>query len=259
MLGSQTNPAKNCREIWEMYARQNIPVDSGSQWLDHNLDSGPFQVYCEMKIRTTNGKSGFTLCGKYDRNTAGSRWLSQGFGRAANYSSSMKDLAPFGNKWASIDCRPLIDMQSNYMLHAASAVGNTYTKYLFTDIMFDVRLNSTNFFDTDRDGIGSCTARNAGGINTWDSDWEPITNEKGDGACLIGDGHHFCTSGRSPALTNARRINPINESRDACQGSDKDNIFWAWNDDDHGCATGVIGTGCNKRPPKERMNYLFIH
>eukprot|EP00041_Stephanoeca_diplocostata_P032169 m.1023924 g.1023924 ORF g.1023924 m.1023924 type:complete len:78 (-) comp24098_c0_seq53:1405-1638(-) len=54
-----------------------------------------------------------------------------------------------------------------------------------------------------------------------------------------------------------------------CQGSGDDTIYWAWDDDDHGCNRALrIGTGCDFRAgisgnpaglPSFRYNFLFVY
>ena len=191
----------------------------------HHQDGVVVQVYCDMTTPTTDGLSGWTLCGKYDRDRAGTRYLQQGFARGLNSAGDMADLSTFtdpSRRWSSIDCRQAIAAGADYMMHAGSDTPQAsnpfpdHTQIRFTNIMSDVRENSANLFDTSFDDRGTCRSRNMGGIRTFNSSWEmlprdgrddPATNGDpprlqglGEGSCMIGDGHHFCTYGREVVL-----------------------------------------------------------
>jgi hypothetical protein len=126
------------------------------------------------------------MCGKYDRDRAGSQWLSNGFARAFNSSTDMADIVTFtgGNvRWSSIDCRPIINSNSMWMMHAGTddtslmpnstygSVAQNNGMVRFTNIMSDVLADSTNLFDTARDDMGTCRPVSSGGIATYNRTW----------------------------------------------------------------------------------------
>jgi hypothetical protein len=270
-----------------------------------------FEVWCDMVTKTKDGKSGWTLCGKYDRDRGGVKFLAQGFGRSSSGASSMTSLTDFtaaadGTRWVSIDCRMLVQDSSagsedgaTYMLHAASNTGETYDVYQFTNVLADSRKDASLFFDMASRDKGVCTSQEigkpmSGGIMTWDKDWQVYTDNwnvgRGSaidtGACLTGDGHHFCSKERLGArLNNAGGSGAPQENKTNCQASGSDTIYWSWTETDtrdetFGCGgmsrtdsaqiLPVIGTGCrnwnkaNKVPkgtkmPPYRYNMLFLY
>ena len=84
-----------------------------------------------------------------------------------------------------------------------------------------------------------------------------------------GDGHHFCTFEREGSRFSNGGGNGNN-----CGGSEGDSIYWAWDDDEHGCNNALrIGTGCARRHaggptygfvdgaalPTFRYNFMLVH
>lgn len=239
--GSQQNPGQSCKAIyWALSQQQGgSQIEDGTYWIKPTDTDRPFQVFCDMTTKTKEGYSGWTLCGKYDRERRGSKYLAQGFGRAPSGAGSMSSLYDFtdaaaGQRWASIDCRNILQSAGGYgngfgkgsgwaieaskgkvdpgafwFMHAASnGVGAGYEVAQFTNVMDDVRKDATKFFDTASDDTGICVSNDVGttetgGITTYSSDWTVYTdnrdlNKKDHDvqSCLYGDGHHFCSFGR---------------------------------------------------------------
>jgi hypothetical protein len=166
-----------------------------------------------MEVKAKDGKSGWTLCGKFDRERAGSKYLAQGFGRSPSGATSMSSLDHFedatdGARWVSIDCRPIVQDSSSgsgdgstFMMHAGSNDGDALADYHFTNVLEDAREDATNLFDMARKDEGTCVAQEAGkpesgGIITYSKDWGVYTDnwssargsEQDRGGCLSGDG-----------------------------------------------------------------------
>ena len=112
------------------------------------------------------------------------------------------------------------------------------------------------------------------------------------GGCLSGDGHHFCSFDRlGMQLNNANgyEVDPDilpeanKTAADGCRSSIRDTVFWAWNENNHGCGgpsrtrpdqdLPIIGTGCQRynantpsklakvkglKNPPNRYNFLFV-
>lgn len=263
--GSAERPAPNCRAVYDDYLADNNEgsLTDGPQVLAIGQFVGP--VFCDFTRRTSDNARGWTLCGKYNRDhPAASRWLTQGFGRGFRQAWDMANKYDFSGaeKWSSLDCRPLFKNYTRYFMHYAEDTdGDNGTRY--TNIMNDTLADPTNFFDYDRDDIGTCRSRNTVGIITYDANFRAITrdgpNSLSSGGCLYGDGHSFCTKNRLGARFS-------NAGTGTCTGSEADTIYWTWYGDDHGCAVGpaadgikVIGTGCASNGlPTYRYNMLFI-
>jgi len=287
-LGSAPGvPAPSCRAIFLDRRVRNLPAVSGAYWLQFGT-AAPFEAFCDMTTPAQNGLSGWTLCGKYDRDSFGSQYLSQGFGRQVFNVGDMSTLNTFSstdNKWSSLDCRPLLNRQSMWMMHAGTdnitltpneSYGNpnqTTGKVRFTNILADAKQNPTNFFNLANEDRGVCVPRTAGAISTFNRSWVNLGTTEDEsvtsicpetnvnfhcgnlelGSCLVGDGHHFCSSSRAGArLSNAGTA--------GCTGSQADTVYWAWLADDHYCNSVLrIGTGCNGQPATYRYNFLFLY
>eukprot|EP00035_Acanthoeca_spectabilis_P025319 m.457900 g.457900 ORF g.457900 m.457900 type:complete len:429 (-) comp21372_c0_seq1:167-1453(-) len=296
---SFTTAGASCRAIFATRRSLNLPLLSGVYWLARaSILGGPFQVYCDMTTPAQDGLSGWTLCGKYDRDrgtTATSRWLTNGFGRSFVNPGDMSTVGHFSGsqKWSSIDCRPLLNRQSMWMMHAGtndatsmpnvswSNVNQTNGAVRFTNTLADVKINPTNFFDTARDDIGVCRPRTAGAVTTYNRSWDNLnTIDRGTnnvcsdaahrcglglGACLIGDGHSFCSLRRDGSrFSNAgctnQAVGGCAANSAPCTGSWGDTVYWAWLSDSHGCSTDLqIGTGCRGSTPTYRYNMLFLY
>eukprot|EP00039_Didymoeca_costata_P019470 m.337646 g.337646 ORF g.337646 m.337646 type:complete len:494 (+) comp18193_c0_seq1:138-1619(+) len=293
--GEEGNPLPSCQAIYNSRKASGHATPSKAYYVQ--LTTGAkAQVYCDMDTPIAPGSPnrGWTLCGKYDKlRPLGSRYLAVGFLRDFVNSDSMDDLGVFSPtaaplKWASVDCRELIDgnkgkrASAKYMMHSAANFApkiNTVPKYdaiRFTNIMDDTRADATSLFDTTRETVGDCVNRSTGGIRTYDESWKELTDVDSDpdfernlgmGGCIKGDGHHLC----SLALRTGSRFSNAGDdaSRGVCAGSMYDTVYWAWYADDHGCSHKlVIGTGCQKghlqqvrpggRQPNFRFNYLFV-
>jgi hypothetical protein len=300
-IGEQSsNPAGSCKAVYLDRLDRNTTVASGPQWIGGvGRVNAPAQVWCDMDTPTRDGLRGWTLCGKYDRDreAGNSRWLQWGFARAASSVGDMATLSTFSGerKWSSIDCRPVIAAGAAFFMHAGSDVpdsGNPFpdsTNVRFTNIMADVRESPENLFDTSFDDRGRCVARTSGGIITYNTTWEilqrdgqgdpgvtgsppPVLQGLAQGACMVGDGHHFCTFEREGSrFSNAGAVSQTSN----CGGSEADSIYWAWDDDQHGCNNALrIGTGCARRHtggpaygfgpdgaalPSFRYNFMLVH
>ena len=117
--GTKEQPGTSCRDIWNTRSKEDssVPIPDGAYWIkyasgadDSAAVKGAIEVYCDMTTKTEDQKSGWTLCGKLNRDLTGPKYLSQGFGRANIGLAAMGDLYDFrgsldGQKWASIDCR----------------------------------------------------------------------------------------------------------------------------------------------------------
>lgn len=284
--GTASTAGLSCKQIYEVNTATGAVSASGTFWIKPPGATSALQVFCDMTTKAKDGGSGWTLCGKYDRDREeGSQWLGQGFARKLAGAAAMRTVADFSDvgpfRWGSIDCRPLISTQSSgatFMMHAAAdvpgspAVWHKEGMVQFTNIMSDVRENSTNLFDINLDDKGTCVSRDSGGILTYSSNWSLYTanrlcpwgwvNTCDVGGCLSGDAHHFCSSGRDgQRFSNGGGAN--------CEGSGADTIYWAWTSDSHNCghhnsqndefaALSVIGTGCNEVPATYRYNFLLI-
>eukprot|EP00040_Diaphanoeca_grandis_P013113 m.66276 g.66276 ORF g.66276 m.66276 type:complete len:489 (-) comp23667_c0_seq1:130-1596(-) len=280
-LGSKERPAESCKEIYLDSRVEGITdLQSGPQWI--TMSGGQTaQVFCDMNTSSSDGLSGWTLCGKYDAERPGDRWLSDGFGRVPTGVADMASLEQFsGNarKWSSIDCRSLLP-ESRYMMHVGANDtslpwgGEAKSAVRFTNVLEDAKLAPTHFFDTLQEDRGVCRTRTQGGIRTFNQTFAELKGDGMDGgpkmglnngACMVGQGHHFCSFNRlGSRLSNAGG----NSAGGPCSSSDHDSIYWAWNTDDHGCnPTLRIGTGCSKSStqgqpgtPSFRYNYMFIH
>lgn len=282
-LGSQSRPGLSCKDIYLDRITNSGAPPSGAYYLQ--LRSGvagsrnPIQVYCDMDTPSRDGASGWTICGKYDRDKADApdRYLSYGFGRIPTAVSDMSDLATFTNpsqKWSSNDCRDIIRNGATYMMHAgtnnpsqALPFNDSDLQVRFTNILSDVREDPTNLFDTLIEDTGVCRSRATGAIRTFNSQWVELTTDGNGtldalrgGTCLVGNGHHFCSFRREGSrLSNA--------GTNACRGSEGDSVYWAWDADEHGCNAFLrIGTGCDTNNdlgtpgiPSFRYNYLLLH
>ena len=211
------------------------------------------------------------------------------------------DAVTEGVKWASIDCRSIIQSTGGYadglgkgsgwnvndedaseitggaqwFMHAASkgtGHGNGYEALQFTNILADTIKDATKLFDVKSKDTGVCVSQTqgdpeSGGIITYGSDWGVYTdnwefdggNVADLGGCLSGDGHHFCAVGRKGAsFSNAQGYyeNPETPGETSnCDGTYRNTIFWAWEDQSHGCGGPsrgdprkdllLIGTGCH--------------
>jgi len=291
-LGSEAeNPASSCRAIWEARSKTET-LKSGGYWLTVSSS----KVYCDMRTKTDTGKSGWTLCGKYDDARAGPRYLSQGFGRAAVSVSDMGDLSTFTarqQKWSSVDCRDVIKGQGLYMMHASTNAPKpdvVFDQLRFTNIFQETATDPTNLFDISHQDKGTClTGTKNAPVKTWNLAWEPLTsnvsstlaqpNDKwpeiqvypNSGECLVGDGHHFCSFDRAGTRYSNLGLGTLGVGKAGCSGSGGDSVYWAWMSDDHACASGakyLIGTGCDRisktvppaiGTPGRRYNYLFMY
>jgi hypothetical protein len=72
--GTQGNPATTCKAAYDYLVDRLVSVQSGPYWLKPAAVREPFEVWCDMETKTKDGKSGWTLCGKYDRERAGARY-----------------------------------------------------------------------------------------------------------------------------------------------------------------------------------------
>jgi hypothetical protein len=271
---SRATAAASCREIFDLnQANDGSPLASGAYWIQNLLGSTSLQVWCDMNTTTPQGKSGWTLCGKYDRARAGPRYLSNGFGRAVNQQDDMATIGTFSGsniRWSSLDCRRLINDRSAYMMHAATntpqmaragtaGVNLYYDKVRFTNVFVNTRGNPNNFFDTSNEHAGSCWSRTHSppGVRTWDERWRSLTrdgvNDLSSGHCHVGAGTMLCSRNRVGSRFS-------NAGVDGCGGTADDTIYWAWDSDDHGCGRDfVIGTGCQVASSTTwRYNLLYL-
>lgn len=237
-----------------------------------------------------DGGRGWTLVGKYDVERAGPRYLKNGFGRSLSTgptASGMQSLGEFGPagalRWISVDARPLLLSGARYWLHAATSdPGAGLETAWATNIKGDVTSDPVNLFDLTKETEGTCVgnrdaaqATDGGAIVTYRQSgtrWLRSTAGLGEGKCLSvkgGGGHHFCSYDRVGARFS-------NAGTGSCRTTEKDNIHWAWDDDDTACGAlggggDLIGTGCavghtaaGKKDtdprsglPRKRYNYLF--
>ena len=215
--GSEQNPGQSCKAIYWARSQQQeaSAIKDGAYWIKPTDSARPFQVWCDMTTKTKDGHSGWTMCGKLDRERRGSKYLSQGFGRAPSGSKAMASLFNFddaveGQKWTSIDCRNILQSTGGYgggfgkgsgwaadagidagvtpggswFMHAASnGVGNGagYVVAQFTNVLDDVRKDATKLFDTASEDTGVCVTNDVGtsetgGITTYDLDWVSAEN-----------------------------------------------------------------------------------
>mmetsp|Transcript_29079 Transcript_29079/g.76172 ORF Transcript_29079/g.76172 Transcript_29079/m.76172 type:complete len:419 (+) Transcript_29079:49-1305(+) len=291
-----TNAGVSCRHIFLVRRAAGLPLVSGAYWV-RNGTATSFQVYCDMTTPAQDGLSGWTLCGKYDSSMATNltaRWLTQGFGRAFVQPQDLTRMGGTSNGrvWSSIDCRLFIGPQTQWFMHAgtndsSSAPAQSYGlatqnngAIRFTNMLADVKADPTNLFNINRDDLGQCRARQAGGVATYNISWTNMGVRDtgvdtqcddsshrcglGEGACLIGDGHSFCSFNRDGQRFSNAGCASLRQggcgSTIPCQGSWGDTVYWAWTSDSHGCSSDLqIGTGCRQVPPSYRYNMLFVY
>ena len=169
-------------------------------------------------------------------------------------------------------------------MHAGSNDGEVYTGYHFTNVLKDARKDATNLFDVASKDNGTCIAQDlgrpeSGGIITYNEKWAVYTDnwesargsETDVGGCLEGDGHHFCSRGRTGArFNNAGGTNDKHAPLEGyCGGSLYDTVFWVWGesrdpneDDNYGCGgvsridgstLPLFGTGCQRYNGENRF------
>eukprot|EP00039_Didymoeca_costata_P005125 m.78713 g.78713 ORF g.78713 m.78713 type:complete len:490 (-) comp12685_c0_seq2:132-1601(-) len=278
-------PEPSCREIYDRFRQFGRTATSGKFFINPN--GVAMEVYCDMDTPASPTNStlrGWTLCGKYDVTKQGTKrtYLRDGFARGVIFPQYMRGLDPLptgvSQPWASIDCRKIIDGSysktsngATHMMHAAANVPTVtgipkYDAVRFTNIMADAQKDATLFFDTKSEDTGLCVSRDNGGITTYDENWKDLGTEDsgstlGDGNCMLGNGHHFCSNQRvGSRFSNAG-------SNKQCDGSFRDTVYWAFYSDDHGCNVNLrIGTGCNNLAgstalglPSYRVNFLFVN
>lgn len=250
---SASTAAASCKSL-----RQDHSVlTSGLYWVDPT-GSDPYRTYCDM---VTNG-GGWTLCGKYDRNGSGSRYLRQGFGRSSDNRDQLALMFSFSTRQASADCRAFITGGATQFLSAGSDGALPFADGRINDLPSDVLADPTNLFDLDLDeAAGSvCTAdglvtRNLSGASLGRTDGG---NSLAEAAALIGNGTGFTNRARTGAsFSNAARTSST------CEATSDDTVFWSWRDvndnaDDHGCGSPVFGTGCSTTNATYRYNFLLV-
>eukprot|EP00039_Didymoeca_costata_P019767 m.338862 g.338862 ORF g.338862 m.338862 type:complete len:488 (+) comp18569_c0_seq1:84-1547(+) len=270
--GLKQFPGVSCRDLFTRRKAANYPLNSGKYYIKLGV-LDPVEIFCDFDTSaspTDSSARGWTLCAKYDFEKTGARYLSAGFARAMSAPEALQDLGPYAGidnqKWVSLDCRSLVKNGATHFMHVGfDDVLGTQPKYSairYTNIMDDVKKNPSALFDITLDDKGTCAG---GSVVTYDESWKKLSIDRGGrllaGSCLTGDGHSFCSYNRDGAKYS-------NAGADNCAGSGEDTIYWAWEDDDHGCNGGfVLGTGCdfnalNRNSPSTptyRFNYLFVN
>eukprot|EP00039_Didymoeca_costata_P001174 m.50357 g.50357 ORF g.50357 m.50357 type:complete len:475 (-) comp10665_c1_seq1:134-1558(-) len=267
----------SCRLLYERYMEYGLDAPSSGTFYINPRGYSAFQVYCDMDTPAdpTGKVRGWTLCGKYDFALEGDKFLKNGFLRSMVVPEAMKNRGSFvgstDKRWASIDCRTIIDggrgnyAGADFMMHAGANATTAaisgkpvYNGILFTNVLGDTKKDATNLFDVVKEDTGQCLLRSQNAITTYSSTWIDLGNQGGwnglsDGTCLVGDGHHFCSYDRDGSRFS-------NAGIPGCSGSRYDSIYWAWDDDDHGCQGRpyTIGSGCQIHDPTFQFNYLFV-
>ena len=216
---------------------------SGPYWVTLSPGS-TMQVLCDMDHATKDGKRGWTLCGKYDRNsTAGPKYLAQGFARAnVGAPGDMATVSQFGaagRRWSSIDCRPIVDgslaagrSATSHLMHMGLDDEDVQNAplVLFTTLAPKVQQDATNLFNVLVPTDDLVCPEPSATIFTFNAEWsKDIVQDLDDGAtggncpdsptgfCSIERiGRRFSNGGRSRNPANPR----------GCDGSGFDTIYW---------------------------------
>jgi hypothetical protein len=200
--GSSDMPGRSCKHIYEdlttLDPTANVPDGVYYVRPDFDVASNVHQVFCDMTTKAQNGKSGFTLCAKYDRDrttwdkvnnpdstSIAAKWLSNGFARSSRGGGSMTSIIDFDalterQAWASIDCRKIVKDKNGsnspdndvgtprFWMHVGSDAGKKsstgeWDAVQFTNLFPDVRTsdNYKNLFDTSRGDTGKCSNDNS--------------------------------------------------------------------------------------------------
>eukprot|EP00041_Stephanoeca_diplocostata_P019309 m.414362 g.414362 ORF g.414362 m.414362 type:complete len:257 (-) comp21269_c0_seq14:127-897(-) len=142
-------PGTSCKAIYRFGTTAGLNVTSGPYWLQPNPLAPPQQIYCDMTTPARDGLRGFTLCGKYDGRSAGSRYLLQGFARSNQNPADMTSLDSFTGlgasaNQASIDCRQFIGLDTQWMMHLGT--NDTSPDYVNGTIRFTNILSCVSAF-----------------------------------------------------------------------------------------------------------------
>ena len=262
-----------CREVYAQRDKWGLQSPSQAYWIQ--LPDGPVRVFCEMQTVSRDGTRGWTLCGKYDRDAPGqtSRYLSNGWMRSGVSAGDMADVATFTDPRgvSSIDCRALLEGRlsgdpASYFMHAGTNDGSVpFDAAIFTNVPGEIQASSRSFFNLALDDLGTCATRGQqGGITTWvqldgaaywnETRTSGLLNQQSDGTlheggCLAGYGTMLCSFKREGGRFS-------NGGASGCSGSGDDSVYWAWEEDAHGCGGNgpIIGTGCDFKTLKPAGN-----
>lgn len=258
---SEACAVADCAEVLAL----NPGVATGAYWITGGSGGEPMNVLCDMH---TDG-GGWTLCGKFDRDSGDGSSLEDPFARARVHSDDLATVSSFAEQQASMDCRRLIRGGATWTLSAATDDEDPeWANARLVPMPAEVVADPTNLWDInyDEDGDGVCVE---GVMDTFTADGTPIGAVDGGADLsvrggLISDSAWWTTHRRAGATWS-------NAGFADCTGTADGTIHWSWvttdgTQDDQSCGMTrgqlTIGTGCNQtsswHQPTYRYNLLFM-